>query len=211
MRVKPSVDVGVLPSLNVDDQAVPVKNDFSAPLLGKTLFRRSAFESLFKLGKISFATKLHLSCRHVGVSCGSNADLSCGINVGKRVGQNSIIVHRVRVVPRATLAMRSHCRKGVSGSCLRLLPGFTLRCSFTQGEKGICTAIDGNCHSKNCGIRVFSSLLRSDLGGSVVQRDGRTVVPGIPSTCGRLINGCFPSTKRGPSTGSTAICGPRRA
>lgn len=95
-----------------------INNDFSAPVLGKTIFRRSAFGGLF-VGKLSTAVNLHLSCRGVGVRCGS-VDGPLGFSFSLTVKPVGVADGNLRTVDSFV--------NGRSASCMRLLPGFTLRC-----------------------------------------------------------------------------------
>lgn len=72
--------------------------------------------------------------------------------------------------------LSSSLSRRIDSSCNRLLPGFKLGLGVSRLNDGICTAMDGNCHTNKCGVRVFDSILRARLGtghGRTVQKSCR--------------------------------------
>lgn len=189
----PRVDLSILGG------HVHMDKDFSAPMFDATLCRRSAFGSLF-IGNLSMATNLHLRCRGVSVGCFSSDGVSFSFFLGVTVPPLG--------VPFEGLGTTPLLRKGRGGSCMRLLPGLTFGCSFDP-TGGVCMDVAEKCHSKNCGMRVFSRLVRDSVRRGVV----RTVLSGTPRSVtnvvrkvvGRRVPGC----KGRLGMRRAAICGPR--
>lgn len=110
--------------LAIGGPALGIDNGFSAPAFDTTVCRRSACGG-FLVGKLSVATNLHLSCRGVSVGCAStDAPVSFGFGFCVRVPppEPAVSLRTGGVVTPTDFG------NGLSGSCLRLLPGFTVRC-----------------------------------------------------------------------------------